>query len=166
MKNAFLFIDGNNVYHNLKDMYIKPGNLNSKSFEKLIILIADHFKCNITKTFYYNSLPDIRDGKDTYWSHMSYMDSLKKTNFEVILRRLQSHTTKEHVKEKQEIIETLELCKNCKPIVKANCSDCIGVIKKKEKGVDVRMAIDIVKKALYKEYDILSTLKCGVSNEG
>lgn len=150
MKEAILFIDGNNLYHNLKNMHLKPSDI---SFKKLISFIAKHFKCNIKDTYYYNSIPDIRDGQSTYYSHLSYMNSLEKQGIKVHLRKLQSHSTKEHLKEKYEILDTLELCKNCKPIVKANCSDCIGSIKKKEKGVDVRMAIDMIKGAIRNEYD-------------
>ena len=151
MKNAVLFIDGNNLYHNLRNMYLKPGDL---SFKKLISFISKHFKCKIKDTYYYNSLPDIRDGQSRYYSHLSYMKSLEKEGMKVYLRKLQSHSTKEHVKEKHDILNTLELCKDCKPIVKANCSDCIGHIKKKEKGVDVKMAIDMITGAIKNEYDI------------
>lgn len=34
-----------------------------------------------------------------------------------------------------------------------NCSECLGIVKKREKGVDVQIAIDMVKGAYKNEFD-------------
>jgi len=40
------------------------------------------------------------------------------------------------LKEKKEFIDSMDLCKTCKPIVEENIIDTIGNVKKKEKGFD------------------------------
>ena len=45
MKKAIIFIDGNNLYHNIKQMKIKPSNLD---FKKLVDFICKHFNLNLT----------------------------------------------------------------------------------------------------------------------
>lgn len=85
-KSAIIFIDGNNLYHNLKQMGIKPGHLN---FEGFVSLICNHFNLNLDEVRYYNSMPTIRDGKEIYFSHLKFIDSLKKLpKFKVITRKL------------------------------------------------------------------------------
>ncbi len=153
MKRAVIFIDGNNVYHNLKDMKIKPSNLD---FQKFAEFICKHFDCGLKEIRYYNSMPTIRDGKDIYFSHLKFIDDLKKIpKFIVITRKLQTHSTKELIREKQELINSMDLCKSCKPIVEANIIDAIGNIKKREKGIDVMMAIDMAEYSINRKAEII-----------
>jgi uncharacterized LabA/DUF88 family protein len=141
-KKAIIFIDGNNLYHNLKQMNIKPSNLD---FEKFVKLIEEYFVCEAEEIRYYNSMPTIRDGKEVYFSHLKFIDNLRNLpKFVVITRKLQVHSTKEIIKEKQELIDSMDLCKNCKPIVQENILDVVGNIKKKEKGIDVKLAVDFI----------------------
>lgn len=150
---AVIFIDGNNLYHNLKQMKIKPSNLD---FEKFTRLISKHFNVELQEARYYNSVPTIRDGKDIYFSHLKFIDDLKKIpKFKVFTRKLQVHSTKELLKEKQELIESMDLCKSCKPIVEENLLGAIGNVKKKEKGVDIMIAIDIVEHAINKKTEAI-----------
>lgn len=141
-KNAFVFIDGNNFYHNLKDMKIQPSYVD---FYKISELVCSHFNCNHKKSIYYNSVPSIADGKKMYYDHMKFLDGIKKLpRFEVKTRKLQRSSTVEIQKEKQEIIDSLELCEKCRPLVETTCSDCVGSIKKREKGIDVMIAVDML----------------------
>jgi uncharacterized LabA/DUF88 family protein len=152
-KKSIMFIDGNNLYHNLKQMKIKPSNLD---FQKLTDFICKYFKCNLKEVKYYNSMPTLRDGKDLYFSHLKFIDDLKKIpKFTIHTRKLQVHSSKELLKEKQEIIDSMELCNNCKPIVEQNILDTIGNVKKKEKGVDIMLAVDLVESAIKNRADIL-----------
>ena len=150
---VIIFIDGNNLYHNLKQMKIKPSNLD---FQKLTNFICTYFKCELKEARYYNSMPTLRDGKDLYFSHLKFIDDLRKIpKFTIHTRKLQVHSTKELLKEKQEIIDSMELCNKCKPIVEQNILDAIGNVKKKEKGVDIMLAVDLVESAIKNKADIL-----------
>ena len=51
------------------------------------------------------------------------------------------------MKKKKETIENLDLCENCKPLVESVFLD-LADIKKKEKGIDVWVAIDIIKESI------------------
>ena len=103
---------------NLKQMKIKPSNLD---FQKLVNLICQQFNVELKEVRYYNSMPTLRDGKELYFSHLKFIDDLRKIpKFTIHTRKLQVHSTKELLKEKQELIDSMELCKNCKPIVEQN----------------------------------------------
>jgi len=156
MKKAVIFIDGNNIYHNLKQMKIKPGNID---FQKLIKIICDYFKCESQEIRYYNSMPTLRDGKALYYSHLRFIDNLRNIpKFTIHTRKLQSHSNKELLNEKQELIDSMNLCDNCKPIVEENILDTISNVKKKEKGIDVMLAVDLVEYAIKKKADCLIIL--------
>jgi len=143
LKNAFVFYDGNNFYHNVKQMGIIPGDIN---FSTISESVCSHFNCNHKKSFYYNSVPSIKDGEKMYYRHMSFMSGIEKLpNFTVIPRKLQRHSNAEVLLEKKEILDSLGLCDKCKPVVVANCYNCIGNVKKREKGIDVMIAIDMLK---------------------
>ena len=86
---AFVFIDGNNFYHNVKLMKIKPSYID---FYKLSELVCSHFNCVHKKSIYYNSVPSIEDGKGMYYAHMKLRNCqnlrLRQENYkEVLLMR-------------------------------------------------------------------------------
>ncbi len=144
MEEIILFIDGNNWYYNSKKI-IKPAHID---FKKLANFICNKYNFKIKQIRYYNSIPDIRDSELNYYNHMKFLNDLEKRGIKVFTRKLQKNSTKEIVKEKKEIIDSLDLCPTCKPIVKQNCNDCIGNVKKKEKGIDIKIAVDIVRKCI------------------
>ena len=153
VKEAVIFIDGNNLYHNLKQMKIKPNNLD---FSKLVDIICKKLKVSLKEARYYNSMPTLRDGKELYYSHLKFIDNLRKIpKFTIHTRKLQVHSTKELLKEKQELIESMDLCNSCKPVVEENILDAVGNVKKKEKGVDVMLAVDLVEYAIKNKADYL-----------
>jgi len=148
-KNAIVFIDGNNVYHNCKSMKINPSHVDLLKLSEEVSL---HFLCNHVKTFYYNSVPNLNDGKQVYWAHMKFLDNLKKLpKFEVKTRKLQRTSNAEIINEKKEIINSLGLCEICNPLVEINCGDCIGNIKTKEKGIDIMIAVDMIEQTVIKK---------------
>lgn len=143
---AMVFIDGNNFYHNIKGMKIKPGNVD---FLKLSEYVCSFFSSRRKETVYYNSVPSIKDGKKLYYSHMKFLDGLKKLpRFTVKTRKLQRSSTEEVQKEKKDILEGLNLCDKCEPIIRKTCMDCVGNIKKREKGIDIMIGIDMLEVAI------------------
>lgn len=76
-----IFIDGSNLYHNLKKLKVKLD------FEKLIKnLIRDR---ELIEVYYYTANLNINEDKDKYWEHQRFLDELRKIpKFNVILCNL------------------------------------------------------------------------------
>ena len=110
-RNAIIFIDGSNWYHNSKSI-IKPGKID---FKKISRFICNHFDLDLKEIRYYNAIPDILDGKETYYKHIKFLEGLKKQRIIVKTRKL-------------------------KKILKENISI--------EKGVDVLISTDMIRKSL------------------
>lgn len=49
----------------------------------------------------------------------------------------------------------MDLCNVCKPIVKENLLDSIGNVKKKEKGIDVKLAVDFIDYAIENKWVLI-----------
>jgi len=76
-----IFIDGSNLYHNLKRFNIKI------KFEEIIKKIET--KRKIVDIFYYTALLDKKINEEKYKEHKRFLDNLKKiSNFRVILCNL------------------------------------------------------------------------------
>ena len=84
-KRAIVFIDGNNWYHNVKSVVSKPRLVD---FKKLARKISERFDLDIIEIRYYNSIPDIGLGVDSYYKHMVFLDKMKKRGFVVNTRKL------------------------------------------------------------------------------
>ena len=137
-------------------MKIKPSSID---FEKLAGFICNHFSLSLLEVRYYNSMPTLRDGKEVYYSHLKFIDELRKIpKFVVKTRKLQVHSTKELIRDKMELIDSMDLCEKCKPIVEENILDTIGNVKKKEKGIDVMLSVDFVDSAIKNKADFLILL--------
>lgn len=153
MKKAVLFIDGNNIYHNLSHMGFNPNDLDFQKFAKAI---CDWFKCETQEVRYYNSMPSQRDGKELYLKHLKFIDELRKIpNFTIRTRHLQVHSTAELLDQRKKLIDSMKLCKNCKQVVEHNLLDSLGKVKKREKGIDVMIAVDLMEYAIDKKSEIL-----------
>lgn len=149
-KSAIVFVDANNWYHNVKKI-LKPGKV---SIKKITNLICNNLKMSIKEIRWYASIPDISDGEETYYEHMRFLAEIEKEGIKVITRKLQKLSNKEITKKKRETIDSLDLCKNCKLLVESSFLDLTN-IKRKEKGIDVWIAIDMIEKSLIsKECDI------------
>ncbi|HBD93371.1 MAG TPA: hypothetical protein DC057_04300 [Spirochaetia bacterium] len=148
MKKAIVFVDANNWYHNLK-RWFKPSDIDIK---KVTDLIAKEKNLDIIEIRWYASIPDIEDNKINYMQHMKFLSSLSKRGINVITRKLQRLSTKELKKKREDLLNSWDLCKICKPIVEASFLD-IADHNQKEKGIDVWIAIDMVKEAIKENLD-------------
>lgn len=143
MKRAIIFVDANNWYHNVKK-YFEPGSVNVLKLAHLLCNIKGY---NLAGIRWYSSVPSIVDGESMYYKHMSFLQRLERNGIKVIKRKLQRLSNEEVLKKRKETIGNLDLCKNCKPIVESVFLD-VTELKKKEKGIDVWVAIDIIKESI------------------
>ncbi|MBU0894814.1 MAG: NYN domain-containing protein [Nanoarchaeota archaeon] len=114
-REAIVFIDGSNWYHNSKSLIGKSKRID---FNCLAKLICEKFDLILKQIRYYNAVPDIKDDKEVYYNHIKFLDKLKKDGVIVKTRKLK-------------YIKKLKI--------------------KIEKGVDVLIASDMIRKTLVKK---------------
>lgn len=139
-KDAVFFIDANNWYHNVK-RYYNPSELD---IVKVVKFLSEVKNYQVKEIRFYASVPSIEDGEEVYYNHLAYLESLQKKGVHVITRKLQKLSNKEILKKKQNTIENLDLCENCRTLVEGAFLD-LADIKRKEKGIDVWIAVDMLK---------------------
>jgi uncharacterized LabA/DUF88 family protein len=145
-KEAIVLIDGNNLYHNLRGVGLRPNQID---LYKLSLAVCSHFGLHYKTSGYYNSTPNISDGEAKYFKHVRFLSEISKLpGFYVKTRKLQRHSTREILEARNKVLSVLELCDKCRAIVEANCLQCVGVSEEKEKGIDVLIAADMINKCL------------------
>ena len=125
-------------------MYFDPGEVD---ILKLASFLCEIKKYNLIEIRWYASIPSIADGESMYYKHMSFLENLEKKGVKIITRKLQRLSNKEIMKRKKETIDNLDLCDNCKPLIEGVFLD-LADLKRKEKGIDVWLSIDMIKLAL------------------
>ncbi len=151
-KEAIIFIDGNNFYHNVKSIGVRPSKVD---FPRVIENVCKKFNLKKKDVHYYNSIPNIKTiGEENYYKHMSFLSGLEKSGIKVHKRKLQHLSNIELITKKVNQLQTLKICDNCKPIVTQNCIDCVGAFQEKEKGIDVMIVVDMIEMSLKDEYDV------------
>lgn len=148
MKKAIIFVDANNWYHNLKGWF-KPSDINIK---KIKHLIEKEKKLDVQEIKWHVSMPNINDNELVYKRQRSFLGHLEKQGIKIVTRKLQRLSNKEIIKKRRELLGSWDLCEICKPIVEESFLD-IQDINQKEKGIDVWIAIDMVKEALQEDVD-------------
>lgn len=143
MKKAIIFVDANNWYHNVKKFF-EPSEID---IVKIGEFIAKARNFDIAEIKWYASVPSIADGERMYYKHISFLQHLQKKGITVITRKLQRLSNEEIQRKRKSIIDNLDLCINCRPLVESVFLD-IGDIKRKEKGIDVWAAIDMIKESV------------------
>jgi len=143
MKKAIVFVDANNWYHNVKNLF-DPGKIDIVKVANLLCAAKNY---ELVQIRWYASIPSIDDDEAVYYRHISFLEHLEKKGVKIITRKLQRLSNKETIEKKKHIIDNLDLCNHCRPIVESVFLD-ITDIKKKEKGIDVWAAIDIIKDSL------------------
>jgi uncharacterized LabA/DUF88 family protein len=147
-KKAIVLIDGNNLYHNLKTIGIEPSDLD---FFKFSDFVCSTLGVERTHIIYYNSIPKMSD--PSYFKHKNFLDGLERQGIEVKTRKLQYKSTKEARASILELIDKMSLCEKCKPIVLTSLFSWLGSVIKKEKGIDVMIAVELIKNVIEKKYD-------------
>ena len=143
MKKAIVFVDANNWYHNVKKLF-NPSDIDIK---RVVNFISEEFKLDIVEIRWYASMPSIADGELMYKRHRNFLGALEKEGIKVITRKLQRLSSEEIIKKKRETIDSLDLCDDCRPLIEASFLDLTD-IKRKEKGIDVWIAIDMIKETV------------------
>ena len=139
-KKAIFFVDANNWYHNVK-RYYDPSEID---IIKLVNLLAEAKDYEIKEIRFYASVPNIEDGEKTYYNHLAYLESLEKRGVTVIRRKLQKFSNKQILIRKKDTLDNLDLCSHCKPLIEAHFLG-VAEVKRKEKGIDVWAAVDMLK---------------------
>lgn len=147
-KRAIVFVDANNWYHNVKYL-LRPSKVD---ICKVADLIAKKKDLKILEIRWYTSMPDIKDNHLVYKIQRAFLGRLQKKGIKVITRKLQKLSTKEIKRKRQDFIESWDLCEVCKPLVESSFLEMSDNFQK-EKGIDVWVAIDMVKEAIKDNID-------------
>lgn len=145
-KKVIFFFDANNWYHNVK-RYHNPSEID---IQKLVNHFCKIKNYDLVEIRWYASVPSIDDGENIYYRHISYLESLRKKGIIVVTRKLQKLSNKEILKQKQNIINGLDLCESCEKLVEATFLD-LADIKRKEKGIDMWIGVDMLNLSVVKK---------------
>lgn len=131
LKNAIVFVDGQNLYRTVKDAF--GYNFPNYNIKLLSEKICSNNGWNLTDIYFYTGIPDPQD--DPFWHNfwskkMSYMGRVGIKLFQRVLRY--------HNKEFK-----------C-PL----CNKMYTLLVGHEKGVDIRLALDAIRFANEKRYDV------------
>ncbi len=95
---------------------------------------------------WYASIPDLKEDPRDYYSHLSFLDALERKGIKVVKRKLQKASKFEINKKKNKIFSKIKFCNNCKKLFEKFIHLIIQT--KKEKGIDVWCAVDMIKYCL------------------
>jgi len=104
---------------------------------------------------YYNSIPSIDDGKETYERHMHFLDKVSSLpKFTVRTRKLQPKTRKEKGIDVMIAVDMLNLC-----VLRGECDCCILI----SGDTDFILCVEIIKG--YGKEVLSAFIPCGYSTE-
>ena len=131
VKTAFVFVDGQNLYRAAKDAF--GYNYPNYNVKLLSEKICSSQGWNLGEIYFYTGIPDSQD--DIFWHNfwskkLSYMGRL---GIKLFSRSLRYHNKN-------------FICPSCNK----NYSSLVG----HEKGVDVRIALDVIRLAHEKKYEV------------
>ena len=131
LKNAIIFIDGQNLYRSAKDAF--GYNYPNYNIKLLSEWVCSSHGWNLKEMYFYTGVPDPQDDPQwhNFWNKkLSYMGRI---GIKLFSRSLRYHNQS-------------STCPACKKIY----TSLVG----HEKGVDVRIALDIIRLAHEKAYDV------------
>lgn len=135
-----IFIDGSNFYHGLKNCI---GNTKIDFTKFAELLCKDR---ELIRTYYYNVPVNQNYFPDTYKEQQRFFDSLKSLPyFELKLGRLEKRQTRIN---KNELMK--QFGEEITKIILDKMGDTITFV---EKGIDVSMAVDMLRLAYHNGYD-------------
>ena len=139
MKKAIVFVDANNFYHCVKNI-MNPREIDFLKLGKTLCKIKNF---DFVEMVWYASIPDIKDGENIYYSHMSFLNHLEKQGIKVVKRKLQKASKLEIRDKKNKIFDRINFCNTCKSLIEKFIYLFVPI--KKEKGIDVWCAVDMIK---------------------
>lgn len=148
MRKAVIFVDANNWYHNVKHL-IKPSDVD---IEKLCCLISERNNLEVVEIRWYASMPSRKHDELLYHKQRAFLGHLQKAGVKVITRKLQIISNKKKDNEKRKLVSSWNLCDVCRAIVEKGLLSVFDV-RKKEKGIDVWIAVDMVDFSLRDDVD-------------
>ena len=133
---TILFVDGSNLYHSIQETGFKPNLIDyHKLFEKI---------CNEKNPqvrFYITALTKDFSEKERS-AQQSFFSSLKKNpNLSIFFGRLQKNKISNY--QQNQVIKSLAFCEKCLTKAKTLLNSFLPA-SFKEKGVDVKIAVDLV----------------------
>lgn len=131
VKNAVVFVDGQNLYRAAKDAF--GYNYPNYDIKRLSEEICSGRSWNLTDIYFYTGIPDPQDNIfwHNFWSKkLSYMGRL---GIKLFSRSLRYHN---------------------KDFVCPSCNKSHTSLVGHEKGVDVRIALDVIRLAHENKYDV------------
>lgn len=123
---------------------MSPGEVDILKISKLLCGLNN---CELAKIKWFASIPSISDGEIMYYKHLSFLNELSKQGIIVITRKLQRLSNKEIINKQRNALFSLNFCARCKPLIEAALLN-IADSKRKEKGIDVWVAVDMIKEAI------------------
>ncbi len=145
-----IFIDGSNFYHALKEVYGRT-NIDFKAFAKSLSSSPAWMRRNLNPVSYYNSVVDASRHPRTFAGQQRFFDYLEKSKdpaFTIYRGRIEHHGRLKY------------RCRNCEETVIVSTQTCpiCGFVEtlrdSSEKGVDVKLAVDLVAGAIENRYDV------------
>ena len=154
-RDAILFIDGSNFYHNSKTIIEESKRID---FNCLAQFICDKFNLKLKQVRYYNAVPDISDNREIYYNHLAFLDKLKKDNITVRTRKLKYiRSLKTKIEKGVDVLIASDMIR--KTLVEKECEACILI----SGDSDFIPSMQIIKDAGYEV--IVCSPKQGFSNE-
>jgi len=154
-RDAILFVDGSNFYHNSKSLIGESERIDFKLMAKFI---CEKFELDLKQIRYYGAVPDIKENKDIYYNHLRFLDKLKKDKIIVRTRKLKYiKSLKLKVEKGVDVLIASDMIR--KTLVEKECQVCILI----SGDSDFVPVMEIIKKAGYEV--IVCSPKQGFSNE-
>lgn len=148
MPKLILFVDCSNFYHTLKGLKINPSTIDCNNFFEQIT----RQKNPVVR--FYDAPKKAEDGMRQYANQQYFHAALRKNpNLTLHFGRLQRNKMLS-AENTATVSKSLGFCDKCRSKISSLLS-ALGVLKRhKEKGVDVRIAVDLIALAESGEYDV------------